>query len=473
MLKIVSFLFLFIGYSYASLIGSNFNQRDLQVLEDLDIKSSFITDYKLQKTYNYLLSNHNKKNYVRKLSNASLFVPKIKEILRNEGIPSTFLYMAMAESNFTMDARSSVRATGLWQFMSATGRTYGLKNNLYVDERMDLVKSTKAATKYLKYLHKRFGKWYLAAIAYNCGEGRVIEAITRSTLDMYVEQNPKAKKDPKIKAYRQVIFDYQRKKVKFYKLRRVYNEVKKWDMKPDINKLLIVQNKVSRQYLPSESRQYIRKIISLGMMNNQSFIVQDDNSHLMNMGATSSVATVSAKGGLHLKSIAKITGMKYKELVNLNKHLKENIIPPFEKNYDIYIPYSRLSRYNANKDQIKDSKLLVYRVQRGDSLGRIGKKYGISYKIIKDFNNLKSNFLSLKQKLIIPVATKERKSKEIMKRAMNFRNVDKKILFYKVKNGDTLYSIARNHKVKLKKLMTDNKLNSNFISIGDKIVIKR
>jgi membrane-bound lytic murein transglycosylase D len=184
LIRIVLILTLLFAQLYAALIGSNFSQRDLLVLKELDIDPSYITDYNLHRTYNRIL-NRTQKRYVRKFNEASLFVPKLKKILREEGIPDTFLYMAMAESNFTIDAKSRVRATGLWQFMSGTARRYGLKNNVYVDERMDLVKSTYAATKYLNHLHKKFGKWYLAAIAYNCGEGRVIEALTRSGIDLY------------------------------------------------------------------------------------------------------------------------------------------------------------------------------------------------------------------------------------------------------------------------------------------------
>lgn len=472
MYKLVVFLFIIVNYSWASLIGANYNQRDMQILEDLQIKSSFITDYKLQKTYNNLLREHNQTNYVKKLSDASLFVPKIKKILREESVPSVFLYMAMAESDFTIDAKSNVKATGIWQFMSETGKHFDLDINLYVDERMDLVKSTKAATKYLKYLHKRFDKWYLAALAYNCGEGRVIEAITRATIDKYIQENPTKKNSNKIKEFRRIIYYYQRGSEPFYKLNNIYKEVKNWNIPLDIDDFLRVQKNVSRQYIPSESRMYIRKIIALGMMNNQSFITENDNAHLLNIGATSSVATISVKGGLHLRSISNAVGIDYEEIKSLNKHLKLQIVPPYEKKYDIYIPYSRLARYQANKDLIKDSKYLVYVVKRGDSLHKIGNKYNVSYKVIKDFNRLKTNLLSLKQKLIIPISSEKRASRKNIRLA-DSSNKSSSTLVYKVKNGDTLYSIARKYKVDLKKLMSDNGLESNFINIGDKIVIKK
>ena len=332
MIKIIGIIALFVINLNAALIGSNFSQRDLLVLKELDIEPSYITDYNLHRTYNRIL-NGTQKRYVRKFNEASLFVPRLKEILKEQGIPDTFLYMAMAESNFTLDAKSRVRATGLWQFMSGTARHYGLKNDAYVDERMDLVKSTYAATRYLKHLHKKFGKWYLAAIAYNCGEGRVIEAITRSTIDMYEEKYGKKNKySKKIKTYRKTIKNYQQKRVKFRELNKIYKVVKKWDVKPDIYQMLVVQKKIRRQYIPNESREYIRKIISLAMMNNQSFITDKNNDHLRNFGFSSAIATVNVPGGLHMKNIADAIGMKTRDLLKLNRHIKRFIVPSNVKN---------------------------------------------------------------------------------------------------------------------------------------------
>jgi membrane-bound lytic murein transglycosylase D len=439
----------------ASLIGSNFSQRDLQILKELDIDPAYITDYKLQKTYNRYLQNIQDK-YVNRFNRASLFVPKVKEILREEGLPETFLYLAMAESSFTLDAKSSARATGMWQFMHSTAKNLGLKNDIYVDERMDIVKSTYAAAKYLNYLHDQFGKWYIAAVAYNCGQGRVIEAITRATIDLYEDENGKKNdKANDIKEYRRTITLYQQKRVKFRELNKIYKEVLTWDVKPDIYELLMEQKDIRRQYLPEESRSYIRKIIALAMMNNQSFVTENDHAHIRNIGVSSPIATVSVKGGLHLKNIAKAIGMEYRDLKMLNKHIVRNVIPTYEKEYDIYIPYSRLSIFNQNKMNIEPTKYKVHIVKRGDNLFDIGRKYGISYKAIKSFNKLKSNKLALSQKLIIPfVEGTELKTKD-----------------YYVKTGDTLLSIAKMHRVDIDKLMSDNKLKNSLIKKGDKLVI--
>ena len=325
---------------------------------------------------------------------------------------------------------------------------------------MDLVKSTYAASKYLKHLKKRFGKWYLAALAYNCGEGRVIEAITRSTIDMYEKKYGKKNKYSKdIKSYRKTIAGFTRKKLPFSKIYAIYKKVTKWDVKPDIYDLLVVQKKVSRQYLPNESRHYIRKIISLAMLNNHSFISNDDNEHLLNMGVSNTVATVNIKGGLHLNNVAHTIGMKPMDLFKLNRHVKRGIIPPYYKSYPIYIPYNLLSRYQANKNNIKNTRFAIYKVRSGDTLYAIARKYKIPYSLIKKQNSLKTNRLRLKQRLVIPVLASSIRASYAKKRT------------HKVRSGDTLLSIAKSYRISLKKLKKDNRLKTSMIKIGDLIVI--
>ena len=401
--KIFLFLFYCLSTVNAFLVDSNFSQKDLQVLEDLDIEISFIRDYKLKKIYDNFLNKNNSNTYVDRLNNASLFLPRVKKVLKHKGLPPVFLYMAMAESNFTIDAKSKAKAIGLWQFMKPTAKNYGLKKNLYIDERMDIVKSTLAASRYLKTLHKIFGKWYLAALAYNCGEGRVTEAIVRASLDKYVLLNPQEINNPKIKDFRKTIKNYQERKNKFLSIRKILKKIKKWDIELSLTELLKIQGGLSRNYLPKESRIYIRKIIALAIMNSNNFIKTNQNSHLLNMGISSTIATVSIKGGLHLKNISKVINMKYADLKSLNKHLIRSIIPPNEKLYSIHIPYNKLFSFNKNKDSIEDTKYIIYIVKNGDTLSKIANIYNIPYKLIKNYNNLKSNILRIRQKLIIPI----------------------------------------------------------------------
>ena len=138
-------------------------------------------------------------------------------------------------------------------------------------------------------------------------------------------------------------------------------------------------------------------------MNSNNFIKTNQNSHLLNMGISSTIATVSIKGGLHLKNISKVINMKYADLKSLNKHLIRSIIPPNEKLYSIHIPYNKLFSFNKNKDFIEDTKYIIYIVKNGDTLSKIANIYNVPYKLIKNYNNLKSNILRIRQKLIIPI----------------------------------------------------------------------
>ncbi len=468
MKKLILLILLSFGILSASLLDSTFSRGNIQVLEDLDIDSSFITDYKLQKNYQYYQNRQNSKHYISNLNEASLYVPRVKDILKQEGIPDVFIYMAMAESNFSVDARSHVKATGLWQFMDTTATRYGLRNDIYIDERMDLVKSTVAATSYLNALHDKFGKWYLATLAYNCGEGRLIEGLTRAILDIYVRENPSKKSSKKIQKFRQTIKAYQKKRIKFYKVGKIYQEVSNWGIEPTLTYLLKEQKNISRQYLPKESTRYIRKIIALAMINSESFIVNDiKNIHLLNMGISTTIATVPVKGGLHLKNIAKSIDMTYKELYDLNKHIKQGIIPPYESFYTINIPYNKLMQYNENKDSIPSTKYAVHIVRKGDSLYSISKKYKIPLFMIKKHNKLKTNLLSLNQKIILPVPSD-------MLGKINLFNYKKGSITEKhiVKSGDSLYSISRKYNVDIKNLMKKNKMKTTLLKIGDRIVIR-
>ena len=346
------------------------------------------------------------KRFFEPMQEAYLFIPAIKNILAQNEIPAEFLFLAMAESNFSTRAYSRKKASGLWQFMPGTAKLYGLKINEYVDERRDLIKSTKAASKYLSHLHKKFGKWYLAAIAYNCGEGRLAKAIKKAKTDDLT-----------------VLLNYKKK------------------------------------YIPKESRLYIRKILTLAMMgNNEQLLLNSEYEHLLNRANAYSISTIKLPKGESLKRVSKLSGIPIKELKKLNRHLKYDFIPPFADNYDIYIPYIKLSDFKQKYFKTKIQNVYkVHRVKTGDSLSAIGRKYGVSYKIIMDFNNLKNTRLKLKQKLIIPIDSKSKSSKVNSK------------FYYMVKRGDTLDSISKKHRVSVKSIKRYNHLKSSMIRIGERL----
>ena len=396
-------LVLFANLNYAY----NYN-KEIQLLDAFDIEASFLLDPTVNKLKNSNKAIYKNKHFFRAMDDAFIYIPTIKSILAEYEIPPEFLYLAMAESNFSNRAYSRKRASGLWQFMPRTAKGFGLKIDDYVDERRDPIKSTKAAAKYLSHLHKRFGKWYLAAIAYNCGGGRLAKGIRKAGTD-------------------------------------------------DLKVLLDAK----KAYIPRESRRYIRKIIALTLLGNDDrFLLNSEYGHLLNRASAYSMSTITLSSGESLKRVAKIIDIPLKTLKKLNRHLRYDFVPPYKKGYQVYIPYVKLAEFKQHYKKGNIKKIYkIHVVTNGDNLSYIGEKYRVPYKIIMDFNNLKHSRLKLKQKLIIPITTRVKP-----------RKIDHRY-YYLVKKGDTLESISRAHKVTIKNIQYHNRLRGTKIKIGERLRI--
>ena len=393
-------LLLWASSSFAYLITeTNFVEQN-RVLKSLDIDASFLKDPTFLSMKDDV-DRYRTKNFLAVLERGYEFVPILRQMIKQADIPDAFLYMAMAESNFSARAYSKAKASGLWQFMPYTAKKFGLTIDMYVDERRDPIKSTEAAIQYLKYLYSHFGKWYLAAMAYNCGEGRVLKAIKEAkTDDLSILLNPRKK------------------------------------------------------YLPRETREYIRKILTMAHMSGSAdFIIGNDADYLMNQGSSLTLSRIEVPGGTTLSDVAESVGLPLKVIQEYNSHLNYFFTPPWVESYHLYLPYDKQIAFKQNfKPDETNGKFYVHVVERGDSLHKISKKYGVNYKIIKDFNRLKSNFLSLRQRLIVPV-------------------LKPKIDHYVIQKGDTLGDISARYKVSLSDLMQANKMKNEMIQPGVKLVI--
>jgi len=435
-MRVIIFFIIFSSFLFSDVI---FNNANVEVLNALDIKSDFLENKKLQKLYKEY-STRKKRYFLNVMQNGYDYLPLIKEAIITSNVPKELVSVAMAESYLTTSARSHKRATGLWQFMPATAKKYGLKIDEYVDERKDPVKSTKAAVEYLKYLHKFFGKWYLAIMAYNAGEARVVEAVVRAKVDKLCKMTKNCRKNQTIKKYRTIIKNYQKHgRLAFGALYKLY---KKLDNVPiSLSDLLRYQKGLKRQYLPKETRKYILKILAMSFLFNSDEFLQYTNTYIINSGIVSDLKRVDVPAGTSLYYVSKILDIPYSEIRKYNLHLKNSFTPPYK--YYIYIPYNKLAEFKL-KFHPKHY-FMVYRVKKGDTLLKIAKKFDTKVKIIKDFNKL-GRYLHIGEKLVIPLNSIYVK--------------------YKVKKGDSLRKIAREFGISYKKIMKVNELKSATIRVG-------
>ena len=266
--------------------------------------------------------------FLKRFDNSYTFIPIIRNMIAQEGLPQEFLFLAMVESEFIINAKSSKKASGIWQFMPGTAKGLGLEINDYIDERQDPIKSTQAAITYLKKLYDLTGEWYLAMMAYNCGYTRLQKAIEEAGGDSSL----------------QTLLDEDKK------------------------------------YLPPETRNYIRKIVAMSLVFNDADFLKNNNSeYLLNRGATDTLAILKLKSGVPLGIIAQSAGMSLKELRSYNMHFKYAFLPPgsSDKEYNVYLPYEKLARFKQHFDQnyTPNSAFILHKVQKGDTLSSIARQY--------------------------------------------------------------------------------------------------
>lgn len=375
-----------------------------------------------------------------------IYFPMFEEALLDHDMPEDIKYLSIIESGLNPSAKSRVGALGLWQFMPATGKMYGLDYNKDVDLRMDPELSSDAAAKYLKSLYRMFGDWELALAAYNCGPGNVRKAIRKSG-----------------------------GKKTFW---GVYD------------------------FLPKETRSYVPQFQAMMYVMRYA---EDHNLILEQPTYPIAYEKIRFNQELDLEQLAALSGICIDDLEHLNPAIQNRMIPASNQSMAVNLPKSKVAYITENKEQFADAVKLTseksvalranaitttntpkpavaattnkvpanqnkitYVVKSGDVLGSIAQKHGTTVTNIKNWNNLRSNTIKTGQKLTIY----KKESSFDSNLASAAASPAQAPQFYTVQPGDSLWIISKKFNgITIDQIKKLNNLNSNQIKPGQKLKI--
>lgn len=354
--------------------------------------------------------------FVSSYQRSAMYRPIILRELKKAGLPEELAWLPLVESGFKISALSSARALGLWQFIPSTGYKYGLNRDDWVDERMDIEKSTRAAIDYLKELHNMFGDWLTVLAAYNCGEGRVIRTIASQHIN-YLDRF--------------------------------------WDL---------------YQKLPYETARYVPRFLATVL------VIRDPQKYGIDLGTPKAAALsyeiVEINKSMRLQDIAQKLEISEETINILNAELRHRITP--DKPYVLKVPTEMGERLLRVIDDVPESEIpratlvgkravIRHKVRGGETLASIASKYKTSVSVIIDYNHLsKKHRLSAGQRLNIPIkaasaAASPGKSKT--KKTVKDMRIE-------VQKGDTLASLARKYDTTITGLKKTNGLKSDNLKPG-------
>jgi membrane-bound lytic murein transglycosylase D len=350
------------------------------------------------------------------LSRGQRYLPRIREVFAEEGIPRDLAYVALVESAFKTNAYSRARARGVWQFITATGKRYGLQVDWWVDERSDPDKATRAAARYLKELHDLFGDWNLALAAYNAGERKIIRGMTRY------------------------------KKDDFWELRRT-------------------------RALKRETRNYVplihAAIVIAKAPERYGFAVEP-------LPALE-YERVPVEGAVDLRAIAECAETPLEDMQSLNPELRR-LATPANRTFGVRVPRGHGDAVKTCLANLPEDRRLHFRthvVVRGQTLAGIARASGVRPRDIAEANNLRLKArLKPGTELIIPIPPRSRVASAAAQPSARVETADNRSrVRYRVRPGDTLASIAAQYGTTVRDLQAWNGLHGSRIAAGHVLTI--
>ncbi len=392
-------------------VAADLTEAEKQVLEKEESTVFTVDDQEREgvQTYFSYFTHRTRKTFSIWLERAEIYLPYVKNVFAEKGLPEELAYLPFVESGFNPRAYSRAGASGLWQFMPYTGRKFGLHRDWWMDERRDPYKATHAAADYLSTLYEMFGDWYLALAAYNAGEGKIGRALEATGCETFFELTEK-------------------------------------------------NNTLSRRaQLRKETRHYIPKFLAvLKIMRN----LEELGFKPLELDSDHQIAAVTVQGGTDLLAMAESIGMSWDDFYGYNYSFRTYISPP-DRKVNVYLPvayHAKAKTFLADAKSRPYKGYHVYSVRSGDSWHRIGQRFGVPVSVLKKVNKKSSNIIHPGQKLMIPgrgsqVASSTPKSSNTKEIAANRSN-------YVIRSGDTLWSLSRRFGVNVNTLMRANGLSS-------------
>ncbi|MFP4520879.1 MAG: LysM peptidoglycan-binding domain-containing protein [Fibrobacterota bacterium] len=349
------------------------------------------------------------------LSRATAYMPVIDSILRSEDMPVTLKYLPMIESGYNPRAYSRAGASGFWQFISATGRRFGMDHDYWYDERRDLIKATHGAIKYLRKLNNEFDDWWLSLASYNCGENR-IRRIIRKTGNR----------------------DY-------------------WKM----------------HSLPRETRSYVPLFCAASLIGRSPEKFGFDSIPKRELFRYD---TVFIDFCLDLDKAAEFVGISYSEIKDFNPEIMRWCTPPTKGRYTLKIPAGSSEKFKkklAGIDKKDKVSWVRYKVRRGDALSLIANRYGVSLSALKSINKIRGTRIWTGQHLLIPIKSGSSPPKATARAYRKSRSAfskpeGRKPVYHTIKPGNTMSEIAELYNVGLSELRRWNGLRK-----GSRIYVGR
>jgi len=352
---------------------------------------------------------------------AEPFLFYIVEELEKHNMPLELALLPIVESAFDPFAYSHGRASGMWQFVPATGERFGMKQNWWYDGRRDVIASTQGAIKYMQYLHKFFdGDWLLALAAYNSGEGRVRNAVRANKR--------------------------QGKNTDFWALD-----------------------------LPKETRAYVPKLLALADVIKRA---EHFNLSIYNIANQAAIRQIDIKSQLDLAKAANLAAMSLPDLQRLNPGYNRWSTDP-DGPHRLVLPIDKIAAFEQALAQLPKNERLAwqrYKINNGDNLGVIANKFNTSIELIRQVNNISGNQIRAGKHLLIPVAAKSLDSYQLSqdqriakKQAKNQQGVK---ITHTVVSGDNLWDIGQRYKVNSRSIAKWNGFAPrDTLKLGQKLVI--